>query len=154
MGAGLMGAGLMDRQGDSHAVVIGASMGGLLAARALLGPYSRVTILDRDALPTDGSNRRGVPQGRQLHLVLARGALILDAMFPGLLDELEGAGVPVGRSFDAGRFYFGGWRMTLPTGPLGPDDPPVYQPSRPFLESRVRARVAALPGVPSGLQSK
>jgi 2-polyprenyl-6-methoxyphenol hydroxylase-like FAD-dependent oxidoreductase len=124
--------------------VIGASMGGLLAARALLGPYARVTILDRDSLPTDGSNRRGVPQGRQLHLVLSRGALILDAMFPGLLDELEAAGVPVMRHFSQGSLSFGGYRFALPTGPA---EPPVYQPSRPFLESRVRARVAALPGV-------
>jgi 2-polyprenyl-6-methoxyphenol hydroxylase-like FAD-dependent oxidoreductase len=34
-----------------HAIVIGASMGGLLAGRALAGYYNEVTLIDRDALP-------------------------------------------------------------------------------------------------------
>lgn len=34
-----------------HAIVIGASMGALLAARALADHYENVTVLERDALP-------------------------------------------------------------------------------------------------------
>jgi 2-polyprenyl-6-methoxyphenol hydroxylase-like FAD-dependent oxidoreductase len=83
----------------SHAVVIGASMGGLLAARALAGPYSRVTILDRDELPPEGVARKGVPQGRHVHLLLLGGLERLRAMFPGILDELEADGVPVVREW-------------------------------------------------------
>ena len=128
----------------SHAVVVGASMGGLLAARALSGPYHKVTVLDRDALPDDATPRRGVPQGRQLHFLLSRGAVILDAMFPGILDELEAAGVPVMRHFQEGSLNFGGRQFLMPDKP---GDPPIYNPTRPFLEARVRARVAALPGV-------
>lgn len=49
----------------NHAVVLGASMGGLLAARALADAYERVTVIERDPLPQTPHNRRGVPQGRQ-----------------------------------------------------------------------------------------
>jgi 2-polyprenyl-6-methoxyphenol hydroxylase-like FAD-dependent oxidoreductase len=36
-----------------HAVVIGASMGGLLAARALSDFFGQVTVLERDVFPSD-----------------------------------------------------------------------------------------------------
>ena len=52
----------MDKRGH-HAVVLGASMGGLLAARVLADFYDRVTVVERDSLPTGPVNRRGVPQG-------------------------------------------------------------------------------------------
>ena len=49
----------MKQIGD-HAIVIGASMGGLLAARALSDFYATVTVLERDAFP----RRRYPAQGR------------------------------------------------------------------------------------------
>lgn len=49
-----------DRRG--HAVVIGASIAGLLAARALRERYARVTVIDRDTLPDAPAARKGVPQ--------------------------------------------------------------------------------------------
>jgi glycine/D-amino acid oxidase-like deaminating enzyme len=42
-----------------HAVVIGASMSGLLAARALVDHYDQVTLIDRDALPLACEPRKG-----------------------------------------------------------------------------------------------
>jgi 2-polyprenyl-6-methoxyphenol hydroxylase-like FAD-dependent oxidoreductase len=50
-----------------HAIVIGASMGGLLAARAVAEHYDRVTVIERDELPEAPEPRKGVPQGRHLH---------------------------------------------------------------------------------------
>jgi glycine/D-amino acid oxidase-like deaminating enzyme len=47
-----------------HAVVIDASMAGLLAARVLSDRFERVTIVERDRLPDGAEARRGVPQGR------------------------------------------------------------------------------------------
>ena len=84
----------MPKIGD-HAVVVGASMGGLLAARVLADAYQRVTIVDRDPLPERGGDRKGVPQGRHAHALLPRGAQILDELFPGILADLAAAGVPV-----------------------------------------------------------
>ena len=76
----------MQKIGD-HAVVLGASMAGLLAARVLSDAYQRVTVVDRDTLEQAG-NRRGVPQGRHAHVLVPRGTQILDELFPGLLDDL------------------------------------------------------------------
>ena len=59
------------RLGD-HAIVIGASIAGLFAARVLADSYDRVTILERDALPALGAHRRAVPQDRHAHALPAR----------------------------------------------------------------------------------
>src|SRR5262245_23734899 len=72
-----------------HAIVIGASMGGLLAGRALADYYDEVTLIDRDALPLGYEPRKGVPQGRHTHGLLARGRR--HAILDGLLHLFEGA---------------------------------------------------------------
>jgi len=71
----------MPKRGE-HAVVLGASIGGLLAARVLADFYENVTVVERDVLPTAAVNRRGVPQGRQIHAIAARGTQILEELFP------------------------------------------------------------------------
>jgi 2-polyprenyl-6-methoxyphenol hydroxylase-like FAD-dependent oxidoreductase len=78
-----------------RAVVLGASMGGLLAARVLADFYETVTVVERDALPDEPANRRGVPQGRHVHALLPRGGQILDGLFPGILNDLVVGGAPV-----------------------------------------------------------
>jgi 2-polyprenyl-6-methoxyphenol hydroxylase-like FAD-dependent oxidoreductase len=128
----------------AHAVVVGASMGGLLAARALIGPYDRVTLLDRDTLPTGADGRKGVPQGRHVHVLLSGGSELLGAMFPGILDQLEADGVPVVRDWAELAFTVGNHPFALPVGAV---PSPAYLASRPELEFRVRARVRALPGI-------
>src|ERR1700727_150054 len=75
-----------------HAVVLGASMSGLLAARVLADFYRTVTIVERDVLPNAPLNRRGVPQDRHAHALLARGSQVLDDLFPGLISEIVEAG--------------------------------------------------------------
>lgn len=133
------------RTSGSHAGMIGASMAGLLAARALTGPFERVTVLDRDAeLPTDPQAREGVPQGRHAHAILPGGAQRMDAMFPGLLDELEASEATVVRDWSQSYMRLGGHEFSRDPYPI---DPPVYFCTRPFLEGHVRARVRALPGV-------
>jgi pimeloyl-ACP methyl ester carboxylesterase len=67
---------IMKRIGE-HAVVIGASMGGLLAARALADFYEQVTVLERDAFPVADIPRKGVPQGKHAHGLLARGRAVI-----------------------------------------------------------------------------
>ena len=64
-----------------HAIVIGASMGGLLAARALSDFYAVVTVLERDAFPQSDIARKGVPQGRHAHGLLARGRAVIENFF-------------------------------------------------------------------------
>jgi len=43
-----------------HAIVIGASISGLLAARALVDHYDEVTLIERDAPPLACEPRKGV----------------------------------------------------------------------------------------------
>ena len=132
----------MPKVGD-HAVVVGASMGGLLAARVLADSYRQVTVVERDTLPESGSARTGVPQGRHAHGLLPRGAQILDELFPGLLAGLAADGVPVLRHPREFRFLLGGHPLCQD----GEPGEPTYAQSRPYLERRVRDRVRALPGV-------
>ena len=75
-----------------HAIVIGASMSGLLAARALSDFYAVVTVLERDAFPQSDIPRKGVPQGRHAHGLLARGRNVIENFFPGWTDEVVASG--------------------------------------------------------------
>jgi 2-polyprenyl-6-methoxyphenol hydroxylase-like FAD-dependent oxidoreductase len=136
----------MDKRGD-HAVVLGASMGGLLAARVLADFYDRVTVVERDILPADPVNRRGVPQGRLIHAALARCTQILDELFPGFVDELTAMGVGSWDDGDLSKLWFSvGGHQTVRSG-TAPNPPVILFPSRPVLEWNVRRRVKAITNV-------
>ena len=125
-----------------HAIVIGASMGGLLAARALADHYEEVTLLERDTLPETHEPRKGVPQGRHAHGLLARGREVLDQFFPGLSDEMVGEGAVYGDVVDEVRWFnHGVYLVNSPSGMQG------LLISRPMLEDGVRRRVLQLPNV-------
>jgi 2-polyprenyl-6-methoxyphenol hydroxylase-like FAD-dependent oxidoreductase len=133
-----------------HAVVLGASMGGLLAARVLADFFRTVTVVERDVLPNGPAIRPGVPQGRHVHVLLARGAQILDELFPGFLKELVADGAPVWDDGELSELHlsFSGHEM-LRSGriALEPRALAVYMPSRPFLECHVRRRLQAIRNV-------
>ncbi|MGH3912327.1 MAG: FAD-dependent oxidoreductase, partial [Pseudonocardiaceae bacterium] len=131
----------MDKVGD-HAVVLGASMAGLLAARVLSEFYDRVTIVERDELPAIGGQRRGVPQGRHLHGLLSSGYQVLNELFDGFGAELQVAGAALGDAQEKLRLYLDGHRYCQ--APIGLSGLGV---SRPLLEGQVRARVRALSAV-------
>jgi 2-polyprenyl-6-methoxyphenol hydroxylase-like FAD-dependent oxidoreductase len=127
---------------ERHAVVIGASMGGLLAARVLAGSYDRVTVLDRDHLPPVGAQRTGVPQGRHAHGLLARGRSALEELFPGLTEELVARGALTGDIQAQGRWANEGHILRqAPSGLTG------LLVSRPLLEGHLRERLSADGGV-------
>ena len=125
-----------------NAVVIGASMAGLCAARVLADRFDHVTVVDRDTLPDAPTWRSQVPQGRHPHLLLAAGARLLDGWFPGIIDELHAGGaVEIDLAADMHWYQGGGVARRPPSSLRGP------AMSRPFLEWTVRARLAALPNV-------
>jgi 2-polyprenyl-6-methoxyphenol hydroxylase-like FAD-dependent oxidoreductase len=132
----------MNKQIGGRAVVLGGSLAGLLAARVLADAYAQVTVIDRDELPGTGMHRRGVPQGRHVHGLLARGQEVLEELFPGLTAELVARGAPAGDLLANARLYLSGHRLRQAhTGLV------VLCASRPFLEGHIRARVRALPNV-------
>jgi len=124
------------------AVVVGGSIGGLVAAAALTGRFDQITVIDRDTLPPDDRPRRGVPQGVHAHALLISGRLGLEELFPGLTDELirDGA-VPFDPGQDLLFVQMGAPRIRFRTDMLG------ISMSRSFLEFSIRRRVTALPGV-------
>jgi 2-polyprenyl-6-methoxyphenol hydroxylase-like FAD-dependent oxidoreductase len=127
---------------EDHAVVLGGSIAGLLAARVLADAYEQVTVVDRDALLPGGGPRRGAPQARHIHGLLARGQQVLEQLFPGFTAELQAYGAPIGDVLGDARLLFGGHRLARTDAGLV-----VLSASRPLLEDRLRARVRALPGV-------
>lgn len=125
-----------------RAVVVGAGVGGLLAARVLADSYRRVTVIDRDELPDDASQRPGVPQGRHVHALLTGGTLAIRELFPGLVEQLVADGAPAGDVLADGRVYFDGHRLAR-----APSRLPGLGVSRPYLEHHLRRWVGNLANV-------
>jgi 2-polyprenyl-6-methoxyphenol hydroxylase-like FAD-dependent oxidoreductase len=139
---------MMPELGET-AVVLGASISGLLAARVLADFYSTVTVVERDILPDGPVARRGVAQSNLPHLPAARGAQIMDELFPGFVDELVAGGARVWNDGDLSRFWvsFRGHRF-LRSGTIpDPGSLVSYYVSRPFIEWRLRRRAYAIPNV-------
>ena len=138
IGAWKRKAALMPRD---HAVVVGGSMAGLLAARVLSDHYDRVTVLDRDALPAGLEGRRGVPQGRHAHCGCPRRGAPRAAL-PGLGAELVAAGASTCAALEQLRWIVNGHQLARADTGLD-----VILAGRPFIEGHVRRRVRALPNV-------
>lgn len=123
-------------------VIIGASMAGLLAARALSSHFERVTIIERDDLRESPASRKGVPQAAHAHGLLASGYRVMDAYFPGMFDDLEDQGAVRGDVANDFLWYQGGrWKLRTKVGLGG------IVVSRPALEAAVRQRVLSIPNV-------
>ena len=126
-------------------MVIGASIAGLGAARVLSDFFGRVTVFERDDLPGAPANRAAVPQDRHFHLLMSRGAIEFEKLFPGLVKDMLAAGVPMVRSGD--RIYFAPSGHALGFGPTLNEEFTAYVPSRPHLEWQLRKRVQDIDNV-------
>ncbi|XXX77591.1 FAD-dependent monooxygenase [Sorangium sp. So ce134] len=122
--------------------MIGASMAGLVTARVLSEHFARVTVVDRDRLPSSPDVRRCVPQGRHLHVLLGAGLNAISDMFPGIVEEMAEDGALL-RDFGEhiAWCHCGVWKVQFASGV------PLVQCSRVFLEHHVRERVRSLPNV-------
>lgn len=125
-----------------RAVVAGASLAGLLAARVLADHYDEVLLIDREALPAGNAHRRATPHTWHAHGLLARGRDVMEQLFPGITEEWLAQG---GRRGDAQRsvaFYAGTQRFA-------PGDSGItgIAVGRVVIEGSVRRRVLALPQV-------
>ena len=125
-----------------HAVVVGGSIGGMLAARVLAEHFDRVTVIERDHLPENGDHRPGVPQARHLHFFLKRGLMVAEELFPGVTADLLEKGshlLDQGRDFRI--LYRSGWS---PRAEIGLD---FCTFTRPLLEATIRKHLLATPEV-------
>ncbi|WP_375504036.1 FAD-dependent oxidoreductase [uncultured Nostoc sp.] len=126
-----------------QAIVIGASMGGLLAARALADYYQQVTVVERDIFPDAGKNRKGVPQDHHAHGLLSRGREVLEELFPGITEELEAQGALPNQPLQQSRWFSNGGYLCRNSQ----SDLILLLVSRPLLEAQVRKRLLSLPNI-------
>lgn len=131
----------MGSNGVGHAIVVGAGIAGLLAAAVTSRYYGRVTLVERDGL-IGRDDRRGVPQGRHAHDMLAGGHQIVERLLPGITTQLEDEGAPRGDTGENARWIING--ILLPRVRVGLD---VVPSTRALRESLIRDRVRELPGV-------
>lgn len=123
---------------NRHAIVIGGGMAGLVTGKVLTKHFDKVTIIERDHFPASPESRKGVPQGRHLHGLLARGLLVLEELFPGLERDLDAAGAPsLDHGLEALVCYPIGWNTPFRSGIM------LRSCSRPLLEWHVHRHLMA-----------
>jgi len=121
-----------------HALVIGGSLAGLLAAKVLSDHFERVTIVERDSFPLSPQARRGTPQANHVHALMTRGRQIVEQLFPGLHQEMIAAGAPlVDLARDIAWLTPQGWGVNFNSGLE------VLGFTRPLLDFHVRQRLCA-----------
>lgn len=129
-----------------HAVVIGGSIAGLTAARALAATFARVTVLERDHFREEVQDfdfRSGAPQARHAHMLLPRGQAVLEKLFPGFTgDLLRHGAVAIHPGHDVAVFEDGQWH----TAPGGASQISLAA-SRPLLEHVMRQHLMRNPRV-------
>lgn len=125
-----------------HAVVLGGSLAGLLAARVLADHFEEVTLIERDPYLDTTEARKGIPQANHVHGLLARGREILEELFPGVQDEMIAASAPV---VDIANEI--AWHTPAGWGVRFPSDMMVLAFTRPLLDLHVRRRLAEHPRI-------
>ncbi|MEU8814278.1 FAD-dependent monooxygenase [Actinoplanes sp. NPDC048796] len=121
-----------------HAVVLGASLAGVLAAAVLARHYGAVTVVDRDDLPPEPRPRTGLPQARHVHQLWSSGGRAIDRILPGMTAELFAAGA---RRIGIPRQHVSltafGWQHRFPESQY------MISCGRPLLDHLVRRRALA-----------
>ncbi len=126
-----------------HAVVLGGSIAGMLAARVLSDAYSRVTVIERDDLTAAGTNLRpAISWAIHIHALLERGRVIIEDLFPGFVDDMIAAGVPVGDYGSTCHYYFNGEMFAITDTGMA-----CVAANRPVIEHFLRSRTLPRPGV-------
>jgi len=112
------------------------------AAHSLAARFERVTILEPDRYPPESSlpapsARRGVPQSRCIHLLMAAGAAAFDELMPGWSEDLVASGAgPFDACADAAWRVSAGWLPRTPSGIT------AYACSRALIENVLRRGLA------------
>ena len=124
----------MSVHGD-RLVVVGGSIGGLIAVRVLSDHFTEVTIVERGGLPDSSGQRRGVPQSVHLHGLTVGGRLALDQIYGN--DSFTTAMRDVGAAY---LDFYKHQAVLLPEGWLrcAPSDVEVVYGSRSFMEHVTR----------------
>ncbi len=127
---------------EREVIVMGGSLAGLLAARVLSDHFEKVTIIERDKVHDRPETRKGQPQTRHVHALLASGLEVMTRYFPDLPDGLgAGGAILTDMGLRTRWFAAGGYRLQFESGLT------AALVSRAFLEWQIRRRVLGLPNV-------
>lgn len=125
-----------------QAIVLGASIGGLMVARALSNHFDSVTVIEKDKVERQPCTRKGQAHTRHLHGLLPGGLNAMLHYFPDLQDALAANGANVCNfAKDMVWYTYGGYRQRFDMNLTG------ATMSRPLLEHLIRERVLAMPNI-------
>lgn len=125
-----------------RATIIGGSIAGLLTAVALRDSFDEVVIVESDDLPEQPGHRKGVPQGNQVHALLAIGVRSMEQLLPGLTTDLQAAGgVLIDAGCEVAIYEAEGWAGRVTS------EAQVVSMRRTHLEPVVRDRVLDIDGI-------
>jgi flavin-dependent dehydrogenase len=97
---------------NDRAVVMGASVAGLLAALVATEFFDEVVVVERDELVFGAEPRKGVPQGKQAHALLSLGMDLTHELIPDFADQLKAEGcAPFDIVLDVAMMTSDGWRV-------------------------------------------
>ncbi|MBO1334335.1 NAD(P)/FAD-dependent oxidoreductase [Streptomyces sp. VRA16 Mangrove soil] len=122
--------------------VLGAGIGGLLAARILSDHAERVVAIEPEGGEggIGGAPRPGVPQGSQLHTVMPGGVRQLERWYPGVTAQAEARGAVLPDPNRSASYLDGVEQVSTPNVNL-------LLCGRPLLETLIRERTLRLPNV-------
>ncbi|HDR7355771.1 NAD(P)/FAD-dependent oxidoreductase [Bacillus wiedmannii] len=120
----------------NKAIVIGGSIAGKLAAKALSSTFKEVIIIEAGESWNGKSSRKRVPQSNHPHVLLKGGEKAIEELFPNSTNELIEAGSIINNfTRDLKWHQFGLWKQPF-TGEVH-----MIQQSRHLLEWHIQKRI-------------
>jgi flavin-dependent dehydrogenase len=126
------------------AIVIGAGIAGLIAARVLSEYAETVTLIERDNIDDDFMVRKGVPQSMQPHVLLAKGYNLLQDFFPDMISRMLANGatsIDWGKEFKV--YLKNGWGANT----VYPTEMISLVASRSLLERSIRNEICKIDNI-------
>ncbi|MBC6973387.1 glutamate synthase [Bacillus sp. Xin] len=124
------------------AIVIGGSIAGKLAAKALSDFFQEVMILEAGEEWNEKSPRKKVPQTYHPHVLLKGGEGAIEKLFPAIMNQLkEDGGIVNNFTGDLKWHHFGLWKQPF-IGELN-----AVQQSRPMLEWHIQKRMSEVTNI-------
>ncbi|MBT2216865.1 glutamate synthase [Virgibacillus dakarensis] len=132
-----------------RAIVIGGSIAGKLAAKALATSFRQVIILEAGSVWEEKTPRKRVPQTYHPHVLLKGGEKAIEELFPYFLDQLiEDGGIINNFTRDLKWHHFGFWKHRF-QGELV-----MVQQSRPLLEWHLQQRINQITTIVTKYETK
>ena len=140
----------MTKKLGERAIVVGASIAGLITARVLSEFFDQIIAIDRDEIEDKPVVHKSVPQGHHLHAFLQGGLNVVSSLYPSVTEELGRLGatkIATGR--DAVWYTPNGKAYNFSGSVRAPfkSDLEGYCASRGLLEFVIRQRTAAISNI-------